>query len=409
MEQSSDDKIQQIRVELEAKILEQEHRPFSLLRNYFNRNKWKNKDDPRRKAVIEAILWRFLFSPAVLVAGGSIIIGIATLFFMCQQNKIAERQTVIIEDQRNLLKEQNYKIEIQANLQEANRRNNLMFLMDNVLNQVGNELSDTDNKNDTLSNHLIGRITALSHGFQPYRFLTNPRLRQTISFRFPLQEEFSIDTTPKDSLVLSEFWSPERGQLLISLIRSGVNQKTLNKIYKVASFNQSFLEDVDLHGMNFKAANLNGSNFQSTNLAFTKFNESKLNYADFKFSYLLRADFSSAKLKNADFRNSLLSFSHFVNADLTDTNLSNAKIGYIDLKGATLIRTNLEGLDLTLVKTIEECIVDRNDWFSYLRDSLNVKGIDKIEKEYRLEYINEPHLTDIGIHRYKVVKNLNKN
>ncbi len=51
-------------IQVEAQLLEQEHRLISCLTNFFSRKKW-TKDDPRRKATIISLLWRlFPFSSA---------------------------------------------------------------------------------------------------------------------------------------------------------------------------------------------------------------------------------------------------------------------------------------------------------------------------------------------------------
>ena len=89
---------------IEAKLLEQEHRPTHLVLNYINRKKkFPDEKDPRRKAVQRAIIWRLFFSPAVLAVGGSTILGIITAWILIKQTNIINDQTAIFKEQTNIL------------------------------------------------------------------------------------------------------------------------------------------------------------------------------------------------------------------------------------------------------------------------------------------------------------------
>jgi len=91
-------------LDIEAKLLEQEHRPIQVIGNFFNRNKWE-KDDPRRSSVKKAIIWRLFFSPGVMaVAGGGI--GILTLVALLWQNTLFKEQNQLIKTQNQSLIEQ---------------------------------------------------------------------------------------------------------------------------------------------------------------------------------------------------------------------------------------------------------------------------------------------------------------
>lgn len=381
-------------IEIEAKLLEQEHRPTHLVLNYLKRKaKWPNESDPRRKAVSKAIIWRLFFSPAVLAFTGSSLLAWATLWFMNRQNSIIEVQT-------ELLEEQNKKIEIQANLEEASRRNNLVFLMDNVLNKIGEELKEKDNVDSVLSKPLIARIQALGQGFQPYKF---------------------IDYN-SDSLRLTRELSPERGQLLLSLANIGIGRTTLKKIYEKTTFSYAYLKEAQLdsmylQGVDLDYAYLNGANLYNSDLrnASVKYAEmesvtldfSELNHinlegtnlkkAHFDFvdaensfmkntvldsAYILDSDFSKSWMKNASLINTRL-----IESDFNYVRLNNANLTGVDIWGADFSNLELEGVILNNTKRLYGLIVNRKDWIEYI-NKLNLNGANEIKSEYKLFFFN---------------------
>jgi len=119
-------------------------------------------------------------------------------------------QTTILYQQNNKLEKQNDKIEQQVYLEEASRRNNLVFLMDNVLDIVHDELEISPR----LTPSTIARIQSLMYGFRPYKFLEDDKLTKPLS--------------------------PEKGQFLLALINSGISDSSIQKIF-TASFNNVYL------------------------------------------------------------------------------------------------------------------------------------------------------------------------
>ena len=61
-------------VELEGKLLAQEHRLFHILRNWLTRKEFPD-GDPRRAACTDALLWRMVIAltPALAITGGGLI------------------------------------------------------------------------------------------------------------------------------------------------------------------------------------------------------------------------------------------------------------------------------------------------------------------------------------------------
>lgn len=320
-------------IHIEAKLLEQEHRPTHLVLNYFNRKKnYPDEDDPRRKAVQRAIIWRLFFSPAMLAVGGSATIGIISLLILNKQNSIIEQQT-------SILQEQNKKMEIQANLEDANRRNNLVFLMDNVLNRVYDELKDSMNIDSSLSKPLLARIQALGQGFKPYKFI-----------------DYSLkDSLKKDSLGLTKLYSPERGQLLLSLVNSGIGKKTISHIYENISFDRAFLESANLSGADLSEVILTSANLKFADLSDVNLKKAYLDYSEFTKTNLTKADLAGAYLEDAQLKNAFMN-----EAKLTDTQLSFSNMREINLEKANLMRAYISDAILTSANLSEANFTDAN-------------------------------------------------
>ncbi|MBQ4803162.1 hypothetical protein J8L88_09905 [Aquimarina sp. MMG015] len=202
--------------DLETKLLEQEHRPLTILRNYSNRNKYP-KGDPRRRAVFVSFFWRMFFSPGVIATGGGII-ALISLVLLFWQSKILIQQNGLIVDQNNLVKYQNQKITDQNYLVEAQRRSTLQFEISEILNRVDEELKK--DKERRLSNQLIGRIIAATNSLKPYRSYENDTLSQPYSY--------------------------EKGHLFISLIKSKISGEDLSVIFADGDFSGMILKNITL-------------------------------------------------------------------------------------------------------------------------------------------------------------------
>ncbi len=198
------DKIDQDKLlQIEARLLEQEHRPFSLLKNFFNRKKW-DKQDPRRKAVKVAILWRLFFSPGTVAAAGGFI-AILSLMVLVWQTRV--------------LIEQNEKINDQTYLIEAQRRATLQFEISEILNRLDEELTES-NIERNLSPELKSRIIASTVAMKPYRSYENDTLLPAYSY--------------------------EKAQLFIALVQSQIDSTDLSEIFRSSDFTRMRLKDVKL-------------------------------------------------------------------------------------------------------------------------------------------------------------------
>ncbi len=258
-------------------------------------------------------------------------------------------QTGILFQQNKKLEIQNDKIEQQVYLEEASRRNNLVFLMDNVLDIVHDELENSPR----LSKATVARIQSLMYGFRPYRFLENDQLTKPLS--------------------------PEKGQFLLALINSGISETSLQKIFKT-SFNNVYLKDANMFGVNLEnvdmpASDLRGADFYNTNLKNANLKEANLAYTQFRKATLNNADLRDANLKGTDFSAAILDGAFLQGADLKKTNLTNA---------------SLDGVH-----------VGSKDWIKKLKEN-QVIGAQNIAQAYT---IDGPHTNEFDEEYYILIKN----
>ena len=232
-------------------------------------------------------------------------------------------QNELLEIQNTTLEKQNEKIDAQIELEESNRRGNLIVMMSNVMDEISRELQQKDNPSRKISEQLIGRISALSYAFRPYRFW-------------------------QDSSLIATPLSPERGQLLLALVNSNLNSSTYEDIYRKATFTQ---------------ASLDGAYLPETNLI-----TALLNNAELSDATLIGAELNNAFLIEANLRGSYLQKTILCNATLTDA----------DLRGAEWENTDLRKAKLNGVK------VKELNWIEKL-EGLEVKGMDSIRFHYEVD------------------------
>lgn len=92
-------------IELEALVLEQEHRPYTALRRFLGRNGYC-AGDPRRRAVTIAFVWRFV-APITLAGGAAIggtVLAVLTYLAFLEQNRLITIQLKSSESQLNELR-----------------------------------------------------------------------------------------------------------------------------------------------------------------------------------------------------------------------------------------------------------------------------------------------------------------
>lgn len=257
------------------------------------------------------------------------------------------KQNQKIDTQNELITKQNKRLDQQTYLQEAERRSSLVFLFSNIMDAIDEELKNDvgiKGKRD-LSPQLIGRIIALSQSLKPYHYMDG------------------------DSLINKPL-SPERGQLLISLINSNLDDNTFEKIILKSDFSFADLKNVELKGINLRSAKLSNSDLSYANLEDAIMREIELTGArleaatlsnsDLRYANMNGANLSKSKIENADMRNIFMENADLSGANLKGTNLSsNSRIWggpqvlfnkmYTMLNDSDLIGANLVDVNLTNV------------------------------------------------------------
>ena len=317
--------------------------------------------------VISHILWRF-----TRIGIFGVLVALIPISFLALQ-------TYILAKQNEKLDYQNDRIEQQTYLQEAERRSSLVFLFSNVLDKIDEELKDEGNTKDSLSNPLIGRIISLSQALKPYQYLNG-------------------DT------IISKPISPERGQLLISLIESKLDSQSYKKIFDNSYFGESELEGAYLSNAkistNLINSNLSKADLDSADLSEVFLSGSDLTEADLSNANLTNADLSDADLAEADLSNAIL-----IGAELEGANLNYANLSGADLRRVNLSETNLKGVNFTNtdlryanLRNVDLTNSDLNganlygvnvstlNWFQSM-EKMNVLNLDSIASLYRVDSI----------------------
>ncbi|SHI44355.1 pentapeptide repeat-containing protein [Aquimarina spongiae] len=365
-------------IELEAKLIRQEHRLIALLRNFFiHRNRTWKKGDPRNKAARNAFFWGLFFSPttvSIVFTGG--ILSLFTVYLMNKQNKL-------LQSQNKLIQYQNMRISQQTHLFEAERVSSLVFLFNNIMDKIDEELKNPENISRQLSDQLCARIISLSRRLKPYKQLNIEK-----------------------GILDKKMYSPERGQLLINLIEAKLNQETYIKIFKKSDFSYSHLPNYNFGDYTFiKGINLSNSNLQSIVIDNSDLSEGNFSYSNMSNAKIKNCDLSLTSFKgtnlfgstidqinfdylNKKYKNDSVSDSfdrmvyileknvntpdkrQFISIVLDDANLINAQFNNIKFDDASFICTNLNGAILQKVN-FDECQMSNANFLNAKLERVN--------------------------------------
>lgn len=220
------------------------------------------------------------------------------------QNFKTASQNNLISSQNKLLNFQNNRIDQQTNLQEAERRSAIVYLFNNVLDKIDEELKEKDlnGKERSLSAELIARIASLTQALKPYKYLDNDQ-------------------------IISRAVSPEKGQLLSALLNSNLSRDTYKEIFRKSNFRYSELEHADLRNIFLDSVDLSQSVFFNCNFSNSEFNNVRLQnailtFSSFKNSKINRSDFSKSNMaaingQNTEFQNCTLNSVNLAGSNLT--------------------------------------------------------------------------------------------
>ena len=294
--------------------------------------------------------------------------GVLGTMLLYNQNKLLTQQNLLLQNQ-------NYRLDQQTYLQEADRRSSLIFLMGNLLDAMDRELKSDVGQPGVrdLSPQIIGRVVALSKSLRPYRYLES------------------------DSLVGREL-SPERGQLLVSIVNSQIDNSSLRRIFQFSDFSYADLQGAVLSGEYLSGIDLSNADLKNTTLDETDLSRANLSGADLGDAILARAN-----LREARFRQSNLTNAYLESADLAQANFYEAKMKGANLAGAKLQQThftkaNLSDANLfgaTILRTgfdqamLDSAQVGNFDWLSTLpalgQDS--IRGMNYLLSHYKVDSV----------------------
>lgn len=217
-----------------------------------------------------------------------------------------------------VLIKQNNLINTQNSLVEASRKSSYGFQLANIFDAVDK---------GSYGNSLKARIIGLSHSLKPYRQLV-------------AEGELS-----------QRMYSPERSQLLLFLVNSGIATTDLDKIFKSADFSYCDLKGMDFSGkhlanVDLSHSNLKDANFSKTNLVNAKLQKAILTNIKLSEVNARKANFNGADLSNADMRYADLSGANLIESNLTETNLNFGVLKNTCITDAILENTNLNKANL---------------------------------------------------------------
>jgi uncharacterized protein YjbI with pentapeptide repeats len=239
--------------------------------------------------------------------------------------------TILLFQQNRLIEAQNERIDRQNQLAEASRRSSLVFELTSILDEIDEEIDATgfetkvferkstganyesfseedkrrysrrsispaNSKKFQLSERLSGRIVALSRSLRPYKYL----------------DDFGK--------IIDEPLSPERGQLLSSLVKSGVDMEELNHDSDL-TFSKADLSGVQLRDINLTHAKMQNANLENAELSSAIFQYTRLDRANLAFSNLSGADLRYSTLSGSNLFASKLNRVKFDNTDLSQADL----------------------------------------------------------------------------------------
>lgn len=265
------------------------------------------------------------------------------------QNLLVRYQNRKIDVQTSLIEHQNSRLDQQTYLQEAGRRSSLVFLFSNIMDAIDKELKDDYGQDSirNLSPQLIGRIIALSTRLKPYQYLDGDTL-------------------------IGKPLSPERGQLLVSLVESQLDSNTYGQIFWKGRFEFAVLKEINLEDANLIGVDLKDANLERADLIWANLKGANLRGVNLKEACLVWARLEWAYLKNAYLREANLERANLYKANLKRANLYKTNLKFADLRGA-----DLRGAKLRDVKTLNTL------FFKTLEQ--NVKIVAYLEHDYLVD------------------------
>ena len=268
--------------------------------------------------------------------------------------------------QVRLIDRQNDKIEQQNNLIDAQRKSSSIFLLGNIMDAVNNELSNDNNVDRVLSDELIGQIISLSHSVMPYKFL------------------LPDGTT-------SKILSPERTQLLIFLLESNINPKSIGRILENGVFTHLYIDNYT-----FRDDTITGD-FSNSVFGRVEFNNCKLYRAQFYDSDIDGFTFKDCRIKNlyvgAKY-SGLFSINRERQKEKYARRINSISINNSVIEKSIFGCTIIGGFSMSKSK-MSRCTFDHVErfaaFYSEIYDMNDVLATERINLFYSMVYFNHPY------------------
>jgi len=253
---------------------------------------------------------------------------------------------VLLINQNKLINHQNSIIENQLQLEEASRRSSLQFMLSGIMDKMQLELEDSiNNPNRELSEELINRISSLTYGFKPYKFLESNQM-------------------------VSNQLSPERGQLFFTLINSNINTEQIMQLTQKSNFRFSDLKTMNLSNKQILSSNLDNSDLS---------NVSAIN------SLIQNINLNNSICSSSNFSISIFRQVRITNSDLTSANFKDADLRGLEIKDSKLLNVNLTNSWISSPKWFNELIENNHTSKTYLLKNYepdNSINYDSLGNEY---------------------------
>jgi uncharacterized protein YjbI with pentapeptide repeats len=303
-------------------------------------------------------------------------------------NKQNAKAKHLINDQKSQIFQMGVSI-------DSLRKSNQGFFLNNVLQLVDEDLRNSPTK--TLRKETIGRIASLSKSFLPYKFLSSDH-------------------------VLDAELSPERGQLLLSLLSMGMDSASFSEVKAQTTFARAYLKNSDLNKMDLSNIDLRFADMGGCNLTGTNLRNAQLNEVN-----LRKAELDHANLSGAFLRGATLEFATLNHANLSNANLNGARLDQVvmrnaivknaliqwaylngvllegaDFTGTDLVRSEMQRANFTKANlkntnfyrvVLTNAILDgiyldsaevKSDWLESLKKN-PLQGSENIVKDYRVD------------------------
>lgn len=361
-------------VKLENDLRAQEHRISVIVKNIIDYG-FDNSDEKRRNAV-----WISLIGYLLSRQTATIIVGGLSTFAACIGIWLAWQANSLVKEQNKLIERQNIRLDQQTYLQESDRRSSLVFLMGSILEAIDKEIKDDVGRAKVrdLTPELIGRIVGITHILRPYKFMDG------------------------DSLISTEL-SPEKGQLLVSLLDSKIDSTSLNNIFQKADFSNSFLSKVEFSEIDLNYIKLDGSDLRDARFFNCNFSNAKISGVDFSRAFFRNCKFVSTNLwsnvfhnmnfDRCQFTNVYFWGSYFLTSHFSDCSFTNSMMNSCYFKNSDFFSSTFNNVSLreatiyecAYLPTLKDVIIDKktiiDDWSYPKTYYLNLK-VEKGDSVY---------------------------